>query len=173
MTRPASGLVALPILIAAMTMPAAAQHGGRPAYLPVDSLAWIAGHWVAADDVATHEAVWMEPSGGVMTGLVRVRNGDQVVGHELFLIEQSGAGPVLSRRTYGSSLAPGKSDDQWTRLRLREVSGSRARFSSSTPTSPLTVTLERIPGGRLRISVERLHDGARVTESLEFTRQHQ
>jgi hypothetical protein len=115
----------------------------------------------------------MDPSAGTMTGVFRTSEGDTVVRYEMFLIEQSNAGPVLSRRTFGRSLASGEAAEQWTRLRLREVSGMRARFSPSTHTTPFSVTIERTEKDRLRVSVERTRDGKRSTESIEYSRQQQ
>jgi len=171
MTRPASGLLALPFLIIAVTAPCAGQTGSRPVMLPVDSLAWISGHWLATDDFATREGFWTEPSAGAMTGLFRVIEGDRVVRFELLLLEQSDAGPVLSRRTYGHSLSPGADTEQWTGLRLREVSGRRAWFSASALTTPLSVIIERTAEDHLVVTVERLCNGQRSAASIEYARQ--
>ncbi len=170
MIRPASGLIALPLLMIAVTAPSAGQPRSRPAMLPVDSLAWISGHWLATDDFATHEGVWMEPSAGVMTGLFRVMEGGRVVRYELLLIEQSDAGPVLSRRTYGPSLSSGEDAEQWTRLRLREVSRTRARFSPSAQTTPVVVIIERTAEDCLVVTVERVRNGQPSAESIEYAR---
>ena len=173
MIRPASGLVAVPLVMIAMAIPAAAQPLSRPAVLPVDSLAWLSGHWLSCDDLVHHEGVWMGPSGGTMTGAFRTSEGDTVVRYEMFLIEQSSAGPVLSRRTFGRSLASGADAEQWTRLRLREASGMRAMFSPSTHTNSFSVTFERTGEDHLRVSVGRTRDGKCSTESIEYSRQQQ
>jgi len=171
MTRPASGLLALPFLMIALTGPCTGQPGSRPVVIPVDSLAWISGHWLATDDFATQEGFWTDPSAGAMTGLFRVIEGDRVVRFELFLIEQTDVGPELSRRTYGSSLSPGADAEQWTGLRLREVSGRRAGFSPSAQTTPLSVIIERTAEDHLAVTVERVCDGQRSAASIEYARQ--
>lgn len=171
MIRPATGLAAVSLLMIATAVQVAAQPGPRPAVLPVDSLAWLAGHWLAIDGAGRHEGVWMEPSGGSMAGFFKSTDSGRVVRYEIFLIEQSAAGPVLTRRTYGPSLAAADSGEQWTRLRLREFSGMRARFSPSTMTAPSAITVERIPGDRLRFSVEHTSGGTHSIDSIEYTRQ--
>jgi len=170
-TFPGVTPVLAPFLLAAMTALASGQHSSRPAVLPLDSLAWISGHWLSRDDGARHEGIWMEPSAGSMLGVFRTSEGAKSVRHVLFLMEQSSAGPVLSRRVFGPSLSPAGDAEQWTRLRLREVSGMRARFSDSAVPTTFSCTIELTAEDRLRLTVERTSAGQHATSVIEFSRQ--
>lgn len=171
MKHQAAGLLGVPLLLLAMTVPAMGQEPSRPAVLPLDSLAWISGRWLSCDGGTRHEGIWLEPSAGSMAGVFRTGEGAKTVRYELFLIEQSNGGPLLSRLVYGPSLSPGEQGEQWEGLRLRDVHGMRARFSPSADTPSLSVVIERTPEDRLRISVEHAHAGKRTTHAIEYSRQ--
>jgi hypothetical protein len=169
MTRRVRSLSALSLLMLCAVLHAAGQPGSRPAVLPLDSLSWIAGTWLAADDVGVQEGVWFGPSGGSMAGLFRVSEGGKVKRYEVYLLEQSPAGPMLSRRTYGPSLDPGEDDERWAPLRIREVRDTRVRFSPSAPGAVSSVTIERTGNGHLRITVERPHDAGCSLRTTEYS----
>ena len=113
----------------------------------------------------------MEPSGGVDGGAVqddRRRPGRPVrdVPHRAERCRTGPDAPDLRP----ARLPRADSGEQWTRLRLREVSGMRARFSPSTMTAPSAVTVERTE--RQAPDLRRAHvRGTRSTDSIEYTRQ--
>jgi Domain of unknown function (DUF6265) len=168
--RVSAGLHVALVLLIALQAPASAQDPGRPAVLPLDSLRWLTGRWMSCDEQPRHEGVWMEPLAGSISGLFRVSHGSEILRYELFVLEQSPAGPLLSRQIFGAALSPDSGGGRWTRLRLREADGTRARFSPSDRSELLGVTLELSEGDRLRVTVERSADGERSFETVDLYR---
>jgi hypothetical protein len=147
---------------------ASGQTPSRPAVLPVDSLAWLCGRWLAADDFSMQEGVWTRSAADTITGRFAVTEGNRTVRRDLYIIAGSPSGPLLSRTVCGSSSHDSGRPVPWKDLRLRESGGMRAVFSPSSLAQPLVVTLELITSGRLRMSVGS-GGGEGPTETTEYS----
>ncbi len=64
---------------------ASAQHS-------LETLEWLAGHWISDEGAVVQEEYWMEPAGGIMPGLHRdVRSGGTSFFEYLRIVEKDGA----------------------------------------------------------------------------------
>ena len=143
----------------------------------IDDLAFIAGHWVGAQEGRSLEETWLPPGGGIMVGLHRDVKDDGSVFYEFLRIEVRGA------RIYYVSRPSNQPEAEF---QLKRVTIDDDGVSPATPTKmeriviavaifenpahdyPQRIIYELYGDGHLRASIAGSVEGKERTSSWDF-----
>ncbi len=145
------GVISATIACAWLT-PALAQDAS------VDDLAWMAGHWRAADGANVSEEGWFGPAGGLMLGLGRTVEDGAAVSFEYMRIEDGADAPVFVAQPNGG--AP-------VRFALADAGETFAVFENPQNDYPQRVRYVR-SGDTLSATISDLSGGDAISWSWEL-----
>jgi hypothetical protein len=143
----------------------------------IDDLAFIAGHWVGAEQGITLEETWLPPGGGIMVGLHRDVKDDGSVFYEFLRIEV---------RTAGIYYVARPSNQPEGEFRLKRVTADADGVSPASPQTrertvtavaifvnpahdfPQEIIYEKMGDGTLRASIHGTVDGKERWATWEY-----
>lgn len=116
----------------AITITLQARHASAQdtSAVPLENLAWIAGHWTGQAFGGKAEEGWFAPSGGSMSGLFRLVSGEQTRVFELMLLEQEGDEIFFRFKHIGPGWVP--VEEEALSYRLVRLEGQHAFFESAS-----------------------------------------
>lgn len=126
--------------IALLLAGAASAQGGAPA---LSQLAWMAGHWRAAQHDRVIEEVWMAPRGGLMPGLNRSSSAGGAEFEFLRIVEDEAGIAYVAMPGGGAS----------TRFVLVEASPGHARFENPAHDFPTRISYTATGADALRACI--------------------
>lgn len=113
--------------------------------IPIERLAWIAGHWVGEEKGVRTEEVWLAPAGDLMLGLHRDIFPSGKVFFEYLRIEIDPEGIVYQAGPKGRHPVP---------FRLTEMTDNRVVFENRAHDFPQRIIYWLDENGRLHARVE-------------------
>jgi hypothetical protein len=121
----------------------------------LDSLGWMAGHWIGTGSDVSEE-VWLPPTADAMLGMWRWANAGTMRLYELLTIAREQDRIVLRLRHFRPDLVALEEKEKPFVLPLVKIAPREAVFEGiGSDGGPLTISYRRPTGNRLEASVER------------------
>lgn len=166
-----SVLVALAALMipigTAFTQTESAMSEPKSESTSIESLRWLAGHWIGQGFGGTCEEVWSPPSAGTMVGTFKLYGPGGISFYELMTIAPDTTGRLtLKVKHFNSDLTGWEERDKFAEFPLTTASFSVAQFGG--------LKYEKLAADGLRITVTISHkDGTTSEEVINCVKQSQ
>ncbi len=127
-------------------------------------MALLEGHWHGTYNGGPIEASWTAPEAGNIVGYIRMMKDNKPALYELFVFEQSDAGPVAMVKHFKPGMIGVEEKDKMDRYRFIRAEKDRAEFEKED--GSIRINYQRRPPNQLVIQRGTPKDGAWVFSDL-------